>query len=90
MAQTPTRNILFKFLGDQKSLEKATRATKKNLGRVEKSSRGVNKSMGVLKKGAIALGGVLAVGVLFKVMKSAVLRAPEMASQYPFTARILH
>ena len=89
MARGATRDILFRFLGDARSLEKGARKSTQALTNVDKRVTGTTKSLSVLQKGAAVLGGTLAVGALFQGMKSAVLRAQEMDSKYAITAKIL-
>lgn len=70
-----TRKILWRFLGDSKSLDQA--------------SRKGTKSMGNLKKAAGTLGVAFGAGQLVRGIGTAVGRAEEMDSKYEITKQIL-
>lgn len=55
-----TRDLLFRFLGDTKNLDKATGRADKSLGNVDKSGRRTTKALGGMTKAIGALG--LAIG----------------------------
>lgn len=89
MASKYTKNFLFKFLGDTKSLEKAAQRAERSLGGMDGQVSRSDKALAGLKRGAGLLGGVLATGALAKGLTSAVNRAEEMDSKYAITRQII-
>ncbi len=83
------RNLLFKFLGDSKSLERASQRSAKSLGKVDKQVHGSTQKLGLMQTVAGKLGGALAVGALFKGIGAAIGRAEEMDSKYAITKQII-
>ncbi len=84
-----TRNLIFKFLGDSKSLERASQRSRGSLGKMDEKVGGSSKKLGLMQTAAGKLGGVLAVGALFKGIGSAIGRAEEMDSKYTITKQII-
>lgn len=83
------KDLLFRFLGDTKSLEKATATAERSMGGLEGQTGRTGGAIGSMKKAAIGLGSVLAVGQLAKGIGSAISRAEEMDSKYAITTQII-
>jgi len=85
----PSRDLKFRYLGDAKSLTKASGKAERALGGVDQKSRKAGKGLGVMKGAAGKLGLVLGGAVLLGGAKKAVARAEEMNSAYAATEQIL-
>jgi len=84
MAKSPkSRNdILFRFLGDTKSLDRANKTAKKGFKATQSAASG-------LTKGIAGLGVAFGVRGLTRAMGSAINRAEEMDSQYAITEEVI-
>lgn len=60
MADGTRRDLTFRFLGDTKSLEAASGRASKSLGGVDSKAGSASKSVGLLGKAGLALGGAFA------------------------------
>jgi hypothetical protein len=83
------RDLTFRYLGDSKSLAKASGRAEKSLGGVDKKARGAGKGMGVMSGGVARLGLLLGGAVLIGGAKKAIARAEEMGSAYAATEQII-
>jgi hypothetical protein len=85
----PSRDLKFRYLGDTKSLSKASKGAERALGGVDKKARGAGRGMGVMGGGAAKLGAILGGAVLIGGAKKAIGRAEEMGSAYAATEQII-
>ncbi len=74
------RNLLFKFLGDSKSLERASQRSARSLGKVDKQVQGTSRTIGGLKAKTAAIG--LGVGAVATKLLQFGRDSTRMASDY--------
>ncbi len=85
----PKRDLKFRYLGDAKSLQKASGKAEKSLGGVDQKSRKTGKGLGLLKSGVGKLGLALGGAALIGGAAKAIARAEEMSSAYAATEAII-
>ena len=85
----PSRDLKFRYLGDAKSLQKASGKAEKSLGGVDQKSRKTGKGLGLLKTGVGKLGLALGGAALIGGAAKAIARAEEMSSAYAATEAII-
>ena len=85
----PSRDLKFRYLGDSKSLTKASGRAKKSLGGVDRQARTTGKGLGIMQGGVAKLGLLLGGAVLIGGAKKAINRAEEMGSAYAATEAII-
>ena len=85
----PKRDLKFRYLGDSKSLTKASGRAEKALGGVDRKSRTAGKGIGIMRGGVAKLGAVLGGAVLIGGAAKAIGRAEEMSSAYAATEQII-
>lgn len=83
------RDLLFRYLGDSKSLSKASGRAERALGGVDKKSRIAGKGMGLARGAAGKLGLVLGGAALLGGAAKAVKRAEDLNSAYAATEQII-
>ncbi len=85
----PKRDLKFRYLGDAKSLQKASGKAGKALGGVDQKARKAGKGIGAMGSSMKLIGGALVVGALVSGIKKAIERAEEMNSAYAATEQII-
>lgn len=83
------RDLLFRYLGDSKSLSKASGRAERALGGVDKKSRIAGKGMGLARGAAGKLGLILGGAALLGGAAKAVKRAEDLNSAYAATEQII-
>ncbi len=85
----PSRDFIFRYLGDSKSLAKASGRAERALGGVDQKSRKVGKGLGIMRGGVAKLGLALGGAALIGGAAKAIGRAEEMNSAYAATEQII-
>ncbi len=85
MASSFRKDLLFRFMGDPKSLQQASRAAQRSLGGVEQVSSKASSAIRGIRRAALVVGPALAA----REIVQGVRLAEALDSQYQTTAKII-